>query len=145
MAMWIRFFLYGMMGWSIEIVWTGMGSVLRRDPRLAARTYLWMFPIYGLAAPVLEPVHEAVAGFIWPVRGLVWVLVIFTIEYAMGWMLRSATGTCPWDYAGTRFSVDGLIRLDYAPAWFVLGLLFEQLHQRLVALTPLIESLLRSR
>jgi uncharacterized membrane protein len=136
--MWIRFLIYGLLGWGVEVLWTGLGSVLRRDPRLTGHTYLWMFLIYGSAALLLEPVHRLIAGYPWPVRGLVWVVVIFVLEFASGWMLRQATGTCPWDYSGTRFAVAGLIRLDYAPAWFVLGLLFEQVHLRLMRIVPLL-------
>jgi len=34
-----RFLVYGALGWIVEILWTGMGSILRRDPRLTrART-----------------------------------------------------------------------------------------------------------
>ena len=143
--MWIRFLIYGTLGWAVEIIWTGLGSILRRDARLVGRTYLWMFLIYGLAAPLLEPIHFAVAHLAWPWRGLIWAGSIFTIEYITGWLLREATGSCPWDYTGVRLSVNGLIRLDYAPAWFVLGLLFERLHRALLALTPTLMSLMSYR
>ena len=49
----IRFVLYGLLGWAIEIVWTALGSTVggaQRSWRLAGTTYLWMFPIYGLLA-----------------------------------------------------------------------------------------------
>lgn len=143
--MWLRFVVYGILGWTLEIVWTGLGGILRGDPRLASRTYLWMFLIYGLAAPVLEPIHGLVKSWSWPLRGFAWTLSIFTIEYITGWFLREVTGACPWDYTGVRSSVHGLIRLDYAPAWFVVGLLFEQLHRFLLTLTPLVLQVLRSR
>ena len=54
--------------------------------------------------------------------------LIFTAEYVTGRLLRSLRA-CPWDYTGCRFSVDGLIRLDFAPLWFVAGLLFERITQ----------------
>lgn len=139
--MWIRFFIYGLLGWAVEITWTGVGSILRHDPRLVGHTYLWMFIIYGMAAPVMEPIHRLIVHYPWPMRGLIWVGVIFALEYASGAFLRLTTGACPWDYSGTRFSVDGLIRLDYAPAWFVLGLGFEYVHTHLLALTPLLRRL----
>ena len=34
---------------------------------------------------------------------------------------------CPWDYTASKLNVSGLIRLDYAPAWFVTGLLMEKI------------------
>ena len=54
--------------------------------------------------------------------------LIFTAEYVTGRLLRSLRA-CPWDYTGCRFSVDGLIRLDFAPLWFGAGLLFERITQ----------------
>ncbi|WP_110940385.1 putative ABC transporter permease [Geosporobacter subterraneus] len=123
----IRFVIYGFLGWCIEIFWTGMGAALTGDRRFRGYTYLWMFPIYG-SAVFLESLHDRI--FHWPilVRGGVWVLAIYTIEYASGWFLRSALGECPWDYSGAKYAVKGLIRLDYAPAWFIAGLLFERIH-----------------
>jgi len=44
-----RFLVYGLLGWSLEIFWTGLGSILRGEWRLVGYTYLWMLPIYGLA------------------------------------------------------------------------------------------------
>ncbi|MGE5653603.1 MAG: putative ABC transporter permease, partial [Bacillota bacterium] len=86
-------------------------------------------PIYGLAA-AFEPIHDRIARWSWPLRGGLWTLMIYAVEYASGWLLRVVTGRCPWDYHGsTRFELNGLIRLDYAPAWFCAGLLFERVHR----------------
>ena len=122
-----RFIIYGLIGWCVEIFWTGIGSLLAGDIKLTGQTYLWMFPIYGLAI-FLEPIHNKIRE--WPVllRGLLYTLLIFSIEYLTGWFLQITIGLCPWDYSNTRFSLNGLIRLDYAPAWFTAGILFEKLH-----------------
>ncbi len=123
-----RFIIYGLLGWSLETFWTGLGSAFKGDIRLRGFSYLWMFPIYGLAA-LFEPIHDRIRRWSWIVRGGIWVILIYAIEYFSGWLLRVMTGRCPWDYQGsTRFEVDGLIRLDYAPAWFIAGLLFERIH-----------------
>lgn len=125
-----RFFVYGALGWCLEVLWTGLGSLLSGDVRLTAKTYLWMFPIYGLAV-LFEPVHDRIRA--WPItlRGLVWMVLFFAVEYASGWLLRFLTGVSPWDYSHARWQIDGLIRLDYAPVWFGVGLLFEKVHDRL--------------
>ncbi len=125
-----RFIIYGFLGWCTEIFWTGFNSLLRGDVTLHGWTYIWMFPIYGLAI-FLEPVHERIRS--WPVllRGGVYVLLIYAIEYATGTMLRSVLGVCPWDYSKSPYAVNGVIRLDYAPFWFIAGLLFEKLHDLL--------------
>ena len=103
----IRFVLYGLLGWAIEIVWTALGSAIggaQRGWRLAGTTCLWMFPIYGP-------------------RGLVYGLGFRPVEYAAGWLLRRLTGACPWDYTGRcRRHLHRLIRLDHGPLWALLGL-----------------------
>ncbi|BAS26806.1 putative ABC transporter permease [Limnochorda pilosa] len=132
----VRFLIYGALGWIVEILWTGTGSILRRDPRLTATTYLWMFPIYGGGALLFERLYQVVAAQPWILRGLVWVVAIFGVEYVTGWLIRRAVGHCPWDYSGAPLALGELVRLDYAPAWFLLGLLFERLHLALVASFP---------
>lgn len=127
----LKFLVYGLLGWGLEILWTGLGAGLRGDPRLQATTYLWMFPIYGLAI-FLERLHDAVRHYPWYVRGIMWVLVIWAIEYASGGLIRALTGYSPWNYAGkTPWHISGLVRLDMAPAWFVAGLFFERVHDYL--------------
>lgn len=122
-----HFIVYGILGWCLEIIWTGAGSLLNGDVCLTAKTYLWMFPIYGLAK-VFEPLHDIIR--LWPVwrRGTVWVLLYFAVEYLTGWLLSIMLGTIPWDYSQAAFNIQGLIRLDYAPAWFGAGILFERIH-----------------
>lgn len=98
-------------------------------------TSLWMFPIYGLGAFVL-PVGEylkrrsgknAMRGYL--LRGALYMSVIFLTEYVTGSWLRKQ-GICPWDYTGKRTNFEGLIRLDFAPLWFLTGLLFEQITKK---------------
>src|SRR5690606_39436874 len=60
-------------------------------------------------------------------RLTVYVAVLYAIEYTAGWLLRCALGRCPWDYGRARWSVHGLIRLDYLPAWAAACLIFESL------------------
>ena len=62
-------------------------------------------------------------------HGMIYMVLIFTAEYISGSFLR-ARGICPWDYTGKSANVDGLIRLDFAPLWFGVGLLFEQITKK---------------
>ncbi len=124
-----RFFVYGLLGWGIEVFWTGLGSLMRGDLRLVSFTNLWMFLIYGCAV-FLEPIHDIIRNWRWPLRGLIWVIIIWGIEYTSGIILKSLLGTYPWFYTG-RFVYEGLVKFDYAPAWFVAGLLFERVHATL--------------
>ena len=130
-----RLLLYGGVGLLIEVFWTGAYSMIAGDVSLTATTYLWMLPIYGFFGLVSEGVHERIRAHPVLVRGLVWTGFIFAVEYVCGYLLRSYLGVCPWDYSFASYEIDGLIRLDYAPAWFFLGLLFEHLHDYLTSHT----------
>lgn len=93
---------------------------------MMAKTYLWMFPIYGLAV-FAEPLFLALRQYcpLWQRCG-VYAAGIFAVEFAAGGLLQGLIGACPWDYGERLFSVMGFIRLDYAPLWAVLGLCFEE-------------------
>lgn len=132
MSMLRRFVLYALSGWCMEVVFTGVGSLLKGDPALTSKTYIWMFFIYGLAI-LLEPIHNSIRSLPAVVRGGIYMVLIFAAEYVTGFLLYKLIGQCPWDYTGCRFSVKGFIRLDYMPAWFTVGLLFEKLHDTLVS------------
>ncbi len=55
--------------------------------------------------------------------------VIYIVEFISGSILKKH-GSCPWDYSRSHLSIRGVIRLDYAPCWFITGLLFENLLKR---------------
>jgi Putative ABC-transporter type IV len=128
-----RGLVYGITGSAVESLFTTLLSPWR-EGRLRVRgpSTPWMLPIYGLALPLFEPVHEALRGRPAVVRGAAYATGVFAVEAVSGWALRRRTGHCPWDYSGrSRFSVRGLIRLDYAPLWAALGLATERLHDAL--------------
>lgn len=140
-----RALLYGCFGWCAEILWTALADAATAawrgapvDRRLAGHTYLWMLPVYGGGGLLFEVAHGAVAPAPWVVRGAVYALGCFTVEYATGWLIRRATGVIPWDYSGRRWHVHGLIRLDYAPVWFVFGLCLEHVERFVRAAAPLL-------
>lgn len=115
----------------MEIFWTGLHSLISGDLRLVGFSNLWMFFIYG-SAVFLEPIHDTISKWRWPVRGLLWAIIIWGIEYTSGLLLVNVLGVYAWEYTGP-FAVDGLITLAYAPAWFVAGLIFERIHRTLDA------------
>ncbi len=109
-------------------------SRVARSPRLAGPATAWMLPIYALALPLFEPAHERLRDRPAWQRGATYAAGILAVEAATGWLLRRATGQCPWDYAGrTRWHVAGLARLDYAPLWAAAGLCAERLHDAMTA------------
>jgi hypothetical protein len=121
-----RFIVYGTLGCLMEIIWTGLGALIGKNFKLKATTSLWMFFIYG-SAVFLEPVVRMAAPLPMVARGLIYTCCIFAAEYIFGSLLKRAD-FCPWDYSGSRYHVKGVIRWDYAPAWFVVGLIFERVY-----------------
>ena len=109
----------------MEIIFTGLGSLRKNEHKLTAHTSIWMFPIYGMAC-FLAPLCRLLRKRNFLIRGIVYTCCIFTGEFLSGSFLRRH-GACPWDYSHAKHNINGLIRLDYAPLWFVAGLFFEKI------------------
>lgn len=115
----------GLLGWFLEITFTSFHAFRRRNYKLPGTTSIWMFPIYGMAA-FLEPLSRLMRKRSFLFRGTVYALLIFTGEYVTGSLLQKRS-LCPWNYEKSKWNCASLIRLDYAPCWFISGLLFERL------------------
>ena len=123
-----NFFICGLTGWCLEILFTSIGNCSRHDLRLIGQTSVWMFPIYGMAAfigPVATLLRKCSLFF----RGCFYMILIFSVEYISGSILKKHH-CCPWDYSHTPYHINGVIRLDYAPLWFACGLFFEFLAKK---------------
>jgi uncharacterized membrane protein len=115
--------------WAGQWKYFGQGSLLNGNWELPGVTYLWMFPIYGLAV-FMEPLQDKMIEIPWYIRGIFYTGVIFGIEYLTGWALDMVLGSCPWDYRyQTPYHLHGYIRFDYAPVWFIVGLFLEKVHK----------------
>lgn len=122
------FFLCGLLGWCLEIFWTGLSSLRRRQMKLEGHSSFWMFPIYG-SASLLGPLSRRLKGkSVW-VRGTIYAASIFLVEFFSGSILKRRDW-CPWDYSKAKWNYKGIVRLDYLPVWFVTGLLYERILNR---------------
>lgn len=119
-----NFIKCGILGWCLEISFTALQSLRRRDLTLKGTTSLWMFPIYG-AGCLLAPFFRLFGRLHWAARGGIYALLIFSAEYLSGRLLRKK-GLCPWDYEKARWNIGRVIRLDYLPCWAATGLLMER-------------------
>lgn len=119
------FLICGTIGWIMEILWTGFWSFVNGDFRMTATTSILMFPIYG-AAVFFKPLYNVICDLPILIRGGIYVVCIFAVEYFFG-IVMTRMGICPWDYSSSKFNINGVIRLDYAPAWFAAGLIFEEI------------------
>ena len=118
----------GLLGWCLEVFWTGIHSFFYNDCKLMGTTSLLMFPIYGLAC-LINPLCKLIKKHCIFVRGIFYTICIFITEYICGKHLKKL-GICPWDYSSKKYNINGLIRLDYAPAWFIVGLIYEKVLNR---------------
>ncbi|MDD6203003.1 MAG: hypothetical protein PUB13_08715 [Lachnospiraceae bacterium] len=124
----LNFLKCGIFGWCLEILFTGANALRKRDLTLIGKTSFWMFPIYG-AGCLLEPISRLLKNFHWILRGFLYMCTIFTAEYCTGrWLIKR--GLCPWDYSKAKWNIKSVVRLDYAPCWFIVGLLYEKLLSR---------------
>lgn len=128
------FAAFGCLGMTTEIFFTALSDAVtalrsrsRLDYGLQGHSYIWMFPIYGLAGILFPLAYAWIADFPLLVRLLIYVLGIFAVEFITGWLLELCTGKCPWKY-DTKWAVKGFIRLDYAPFWFVFGWIIESVY-----------------
>lgn len=119
------FLVCGLTGWCMEILFTSAESLLKHDKRMIGRTSLWMFPIYGTAS-IISPLYKVLKHIPTLLRGGIYAVGIFCFEYLSGTFLKKHH-VCPWDYSGAKASINGVIRLDYAPFWMAAGLLFERI------------------
>ena len=116
----------------------GKEKSIRRDVTAIGYSFLWMIPIYPLLA-FIEPMHELMKDFPIFIRGLIYVLALWIVEYVSGWLIKKISGRCPWDYSASRWNVGGFIRIDFLPVWFVFILTAEWLSEKFILLTPAIK------
>ncbi|MBQ6887700.1 MAG: hypothetical protein IJN54_09340 [Lachnospiraceae bacterium] len=123
-----NFFLFGIVGWCMEIIFTALHSFKRRDFTLTGNTSLWMFPIYGCGT-FLIPLSKLIKKWHIAARGLFYAILIFTVEFFTGRLLWKRN-SCPWDYSRSRWNISNVIRLDYTPFWICVGLFFEKIGKK---------------
>lgn len=121
-----NFLKCGLMGWGLECFWTGCHSLWKgKNKELPCKTSIWMFPIYGMAA-LIGPVSSLVKKRCTLVRGGVYTACIYLAELGTGSFLKKKN-CCPWDYSDAKHNYKGIIRLDFIPVWFFVGLLYEKI------------------
>lgn len=122
-----RFFIYGSAGISLEIFWTGIWSLFYGDVTLTGHSSLIMFPIYG-SAVFMEPCFLQLNSENMFLRGSIYMSLIFAAEYFSGIFLN-IFNICPWSYSDALYNIRGVIRLDFMPLWFSVGLFYEKLYK----------------
>ena len=125
------FLFCGFTGLCLEILWTGLHSLLRGDASMKGTTSLLMFPIYGCASLIL-PVYQKAESLPALLARLPLYCRILTWQKFTSGSILQAFHMCPWDYSGVPHQYKGIIRLDYLPVWFLTGLFSKKYLQNLL-------------
>ena len=121
--------LLGIVGLLIEVVFTGISSVLRKDWAGTSRTFLFMHPVYATAGMAVYVIYNNVIISNNPIIDAVVLAIAFYVPLFYGFEALSGLaslklfGRILWDYGHSRWSPMGLINFKYAPAWLILALL----------------------
>lgn len=127
-------FIFAAVGLGLEVVFTAVLDFLKnRKPHLVGYSSIWYLPLYGMAPVILNYAQPFLFPLPLPLRGLIYMTAFFAVEYPSMGLLRLLLGTSPSEesYYKSRWNVHGLIRLDFAPAYFLLGLILEWLFRSL--------------
>lgn len=127
----------GCLGMTTEIFFTAIYDIVNGRAevplRLMGQSYIWMFPIYGLAGIVFPQVLKIIGKRNVILRMCVYATGILAVEFATGWFLDVVTGQCPWEYK-EGWHIMGYMRIDFFPFWAVFGFLVEMLLKFLMSL-----------
>ena len=97
--------LFGCIGITTEIFFTTtydlIENFLRENPadlRLKGYTYVWMFFLYSLIPLLFDLGYPKIQQFPLLFRVLFYTVVIFSVEFLMGFLFQHLIGKCPWEY-----------------------------------------------
>jgi hypothetical protein len=131
-------------GITLEVFWTAMGDFIKKkDLRLMGNSYIWMIPVYGLVPFIYKITLSNFQNCSIFLRGFIYMIAFYLLEYTFGFTIKQLTGRCPWDYSKHYVKIFGkrrkvhfqkIITLEYAPAWYIYGILFELYYLFLIKL-----------
>jgi len=118
--------IYGCIGLIIEVFFTGIASAFDGNIILKGTTYLWMLPVWSSGVYALKYTGKLVGRYNFFTRGFVYAVVCLLVEYLFGIYFLLVLKQVPWDYSYADWNIHGIIRLDYIPFWFCVGLASEK-------------------
>lgn len=128
-----QFIILGVIGITAEVFFTAIKDFAKtRHLRLHGFSFIWMFPLYGLLSIVFPIVSPWIAHYSWLIRGTIYMMGIYLVEFIAGWTLTTLTGDHIWNYSHHPFHLRGQISLWYAPVWFFVGLIVERYYPWLI-------------
>lgn len=119
-----KFLIYGCIGILVEFFFTSAKELLKKNWRGTGYSYIWMPPIYGTTALLMELISKNYNGF-FGFKALMYVGLMYTTEAISGFLIKKLTGSIPWEYPKTIYTLNGLIQPLYFPFWLTLALFFD--------------------
>lgn len=124
-----------LVGVTMEIFWTSiLDAIKNKDPKLTGTSYLWMFPIYAVVPFFYVLVLEYFPDTNIFLKGFIYMSLFYLLEFVSGYIVKTLVGISPWDYNGYSIKFHGrkyksnfmgLICLQYAPVWYIYGIIGE--------------------
>jgi uncharacterized membrane protein len=126
--------IFAVLGLGLEVIFTSALDWRQSNPRhLLGYSSLWYLPLYSISPVFLHFTAASLFGLPIVLRGVVYMAFIFAVEYVGMFCLRRLLGSSPSEvgYYQSPWNIHGLIRLDFAPAMFLMGLFFEFIYRRI--------------
>lgn len=131
----VLFLIFSFFGVGIEVLFSSIHDYIRnKDISFKGRSYIWMFPLYGIWGLVIGPLYGLIEVVPFVLRGFVYLAVIFAGELSYGYLLKLVIKKCPWEYKG-RWTIKGLVNLLYLPFWLIFGYISEMIYRGFVSIT----------
>ena len=131
----VLFFIFSFFGVGIEVIFSSIHDYIRnKDISLKGRSYLWMFPLYGIWGLAIGPLYSLIEVIPFVLRGFIYLAVIFAGELSYGYLLKLIIKKCPWEYKG-RWTIKGVVNLLYLPFWLIFGYISEMIYKGFISMT----------
>jgi len=131
----VLFLIFSFFGVGIEVIFSSIHDYVRnKDISLKGRSYLWMFPLYGIWGLVIGPLYDLIEVIPFILRGFIYLAVIFAGELSYGYLLKLIIKKCPWEYKG-RWTIKGVVNLLYLPFWLIFGYISEMTYRGFISMT----------
>tara|TARA_B110000908_G_scaffold52298_1_gene63847 strand:- start:11 stop:418 length:408 start_codon:yes stop_codon:yes gene_type:complete len=122
-------------GITMEVIATSIMDFIKfRDPKLKGETYLWMVPIYAAVPYIFMFVTTQLGDIHWVLKGFIYMAAFYILELITGLIIKALVGVSPWNYKNYRFHYMEIICLEYAPVWFIYGIVGEMYYEFLIAI-----------
>jgi uncharacterized membrane protein len=123
-----RLYIYAIHGYVTEVMFTAAWEfVVNLNWKFPGNTSVWSLFIYGLSTLMIERLYLLLDGRT-PLllRAVIYTVWTYCWEFSTGYILRHFNA-CPWDYTPFEGDFMGLVTLEYAPLWFIGGIIAEKI------------------